>query len=106
MKNIILAVQVAALCLLSALTVSAQQTTFQFSTANRGPEIGPLHYGIFYEEINHAGDGGIYAELIRNGSMEENSSKPDYWQTVEVPPSACLRRTSSTGLRNWRCNSI
>lgn len=68
--------------LLCALTTSAQQTAFQFSTAHRGPVIGPLHYGIFYEEINHAGDGGIYAELIRNGSMEENSSKPDYWQTV------------------------
>ena len=69
-------------CLLCALTASAQQATFQFSTAQRGPVIGPLHYGIFYEEINHAGDGGIYAELIRNGSMEENSSKPDYWQAI------------------------
>lgn len=82
MKNNFLAVQVAVLCLFSALNVSAQQTTFQFSTAHRGPMIGPLHYGIFYEEINHAGDGGIYAELIRNGSMEENNSKPDYWQTI------------------------
>ncbi len=71
-----------ALCLLCALFAQAQQTTFQFSTANRGPVIGPLHYGIFYEEINHAGDGGIYAELIRNGSMEENGSTPNYWQTV------------------------
>jgi len=71
-----------ALCLFCVLTTLAQQTTFQFSTAHRGPVIGPLHYGIFYEEINHAGDGGIYAELIRNGSMEENSSKPDYWQAV------------------------
>lgn len=69
-------------CLACALTAFAQEATFQFSTANRGPVIGPLHYGIFYEEINHAGDGGIYAELIRNGSMEENSSKLDYWQTI------------------------
>ncbi|MBR6031424.1 MAG: carbohydrate binding domain-containing protein [Bacteroidaceae bacterium] len=70
------------LCLLCALCASAQQAVFEFSTAHRGPVIGPLHYGIFYEEINHAGDGGIYAELIRNGSMEENSSTPNYWQTV------------------------
>lgn len=61
---------------------SSTQTVFNFSTAKRGPVIGPLHYGIFYEEINHAGDGGIYAELIRNGSMEENSSNPDYWWTI------------------------
>ena len=82
MKNNFFAVQIAVLCLLCVLAVSAQHITFQFSTAHRGPVIGPFHYGIFYEEINHAGDGGIYAELIRNGSMEENSSKPDYWQTV------------------------
>ena len=73
-----------ALCLLGVFmaATAAGQTSFQFSTAQRGPVIGPLHYGIFYEEINHAGDGGIYAELIRNGSMEENGSKPDYWQTI------------------------
>ena len=73
---------VTSFCLLCPADALAQQTSFQFSTAHRGPEIGPLHYGIFYEEINHAGDGGIYAELIRNGSMEENASKPDYWQII------------------------
>lgn len=85
MRNNYFAVQVASFCtfcLACALTAFAQQTTFQFSTAHRGPVIGSLQYGIFYEEINHAGDGGIYAELIRNGSMEENGSKPDYWQTI------------------------
>ena len=58
------------------------QVSFNFSTAQRGPVIGPLHYGIFYEEINHAGDGGLYAELIRNGSMEENGNNPDHWWTI------------------------
>ena len=67
--------------LFTAMLASAQ-ASFNFTTAQRGPVIGPLHYGIFYEEINHAGDGGIYAELIRNGSMEENSSNPDYWWTI------------------------
>lgn len=71
--------------LLLTFSLAAQamaQTSFNFSTAQRGPVIGPLHYGIFYEEINHAGDGGLYAELIRNGSMEENSNNPDYWWTL------------------------
>lgn len=31
-------------------------------------------WGIFYEEINHAGDGGIYAELIRNRSFADSNS--------------------------------
>lgn len=32
----------------------------------------PNMWGIFYEEINHAGDGGIYAELIRNRNFSES----------------------------------
>jgi alpha-L-arabinofuranosidase len=35
-------------------------------------------YGIFFEEINCAGDGGLYAEMVRNRSFEE-SDKPDHW---------------------------
>ncbi len=31
-------------------------------------------YGIFYEDINYAADGGLYAELVRNRSFEFNAS--------------------------------
>lgn len=34
-------------------------------------EPNPKMWGIFYEEINHAGDGGLYAELIRNRSFAD-----------------------------------
>ncbi len=44
-----------------------------------GPAIGPTLYGIFFEEINCAGDGGLYAELLRNRSFEE-STKPVHWK--------------------------
>ena len=47
-----------------------------------GPKISPSLYGIFFEEINHAGDGGLYAELIRNRSFEE-SSQPVNWRMVK-----------------------
>lgn len=57
--------------------------TFTFSTAKRGPLLGDKHYGIFYEEINHAGDGGLYAELIRNRSFEESGSGPTYWWPIQ-----------------------
>jgi alpha-L-arabinofuranosidase len=46
-----------------------------------GPRISPMLYGIFFEEINHAGDGGLYAELIRNRSFED-SDKPEGWKLV------------------------
>ena len=70
-----------ALCSLG-LVPAAGQVTLNIDAGERGPEVGDLHYGIFYEEINHAGDGGLYAELIQNRSFEDNSANPDSWWTV------------------------
>ena len=30
-------------------------------------------YGIFFEEITHSGDGGLYAEMIRNRGFEDGT---------------------------------
>lgn len=32
-------------------------------------------YGVFFEEINHAGDGGLYAELVQNRDFEQTDAK-------------------------------
>ena len=64
-KNLLLAVSMA-----TALNASAQ-VTIDIDASQRGPKISPTHYGIFFEDINHAADGGLYAELIRNRSFED-----------------------------------
>lgn len=38
-----------------------------------GVKVSPSLWGIFYEEINHVGDGGIYAELVQNRAFEDRS---------------------------------
>ena len=45
--------------------------------------VSPKFYGIFFEEINMAGHGGIYAELIRNRNFED-SNKPDHWTAYSL----------------------
>lgn len=41
-------------------------------------ELGDL-YGLFFEDINHAADGGLYAELVQNRSFEFcEMDKPEY----------------------------
>ena len=64
-------------CAWMATTASAQ-VVIDVDAAKRGPKISPTHYGIFFEDINHAADGGLYAELIRNRSFEdgEDYGKP------------------------------
>ncbi|MCX7985565.1 MAG: carbohydrate binding domain-containing protein, partial [Bacteroidales bacterium] len=37
-------------------------------------------YGIFFEDINHAGDGGLYAEMINNRSFEANRMPEDMYR--------------------------
>src|SRR5215472_11352035 len=46
-----------------------------------GVNISSNLFGIFFEEINSAGDGGIYAEMVRNRNFEEPGNT-NYWQLV------------------------
>jgi alpha-L-arabinofuranosidase len=39
-----------------------------------GATVSPTLYGAFFEDINRAGDGGLYAELVQNRSFEDNES--------------------------------
>ncbi len=82
--------------LLALLAMCAAQMHAQvglnISPSLRGSAITPLHYGIFFEEINHAGDGGLYAELIRNRSFEDNAST-EYWTANDG--ATILRSTTS-----------
>jgi alpha-L-arabinofuranosidase len=55
-----------------------------------GPMISPMLYGIFFEEINCAGDGGLYAELVRNRSFED-SDKLDHWDVEGSGAEASVR---------------
>jgi alpha-L-arabinofuranosidase len=41
--------------------------------------ISPGIFGIFFEDISYAADGGLYAELIQNRSFEYNPGDKDAW---------------------------
>lgn len=56
----------------------APPTTLQIDMAKRGTSVSPGLHGIFFEEINHAGDGGLYAELIQNRSFEDSNLPEGY----------------------------
>ena len=55
-----------------ALMVSAQTDAIKIDLTQRGAFVSPNLYGIFFEEISHAGDGGLYAELVQNRGFEEH----------------------------------
>ncbi len=73
--------QIFAFTLLSMVQAASAQVIINIDANQRGPMVSPTHYGIFYEDINHAADGGLYAELIRNRSFEDDSV-PANWHSV------------------------
>ena len=40
-------------------------------------DVSPMLYGIFFEDINFAADGGLYAEMVQNRSFEFNKIAQD-----------------------------
>ena len=70
----------AALCaqtLLSCMDVTAQQrASMVIHTGTVKNTVSPNLHGIFFEEISHGGEGGLYAEMIQNRGFEESRLPP------------------------------
>lgn len=60
----------------------AQNASISVQVDRPGVKVSPMLYGIFFEEINRAGDGGIYAELVQNRGFED-AAVPVGWQLVQ-----------------------
>ena len=53
-----------------SLVASAQTHVLDVNTKKLGAPVQPTMYGIFFEDINYAADGGLYAEMVKNRSFE------------------------------------
>ena len=61
----------AAAAIAAGMTIHAQDVSNLVIQTNKiGAPIQPTMYGLFFEDINYAADGGLYAELIKNRSFE------------------------------------
>ena len=59
-----------ALALVTSMGMSAQRNEMVIQTKKPGAPVQKTMYGIFFEDINYAADGGLYAEMIKNRSFE------------------------------------
>ncbi|MDE7386360.1 MAG: carbohydrate binding domain-containing protein [Muribaculaceae bacterium] len=57
---------------IGAAVISSMAATndLKVNVGKPGAPIQPTMYGIFFEDINYAADGGLYAELVKNRSFE------------------------------------
>ena len=85
--------------LASALTANAQ-VKINVDVANPGVKVSPNLYGIFFEDINHAADGGLYAELISNRSFEDSDNTTPTWRTKAADGAIISTQLVSKALLN------
>ena len=93
-NNILLAALLA-----SSLAANAQ-VKINVDAANPGIKVSPNLYGIFFEDINHAADGGLYAELISNRSFEDSDNSIPTWRTSASNGASITSQLVSKALLN------
>lgn len=84
--------------------ISAQ--ILRIRTAEKKFPVSQNLYGIFFEDINRAGDGGLYPEMIRNRSFEDSippaSSKLDERHYALISPQGWKDQfNNGEGLTRW-----
>ena len=60
----------AAIAVMTVMPAKAENNSFDIDLKKSGAPIQSTMYGIFFEDINYAADGGLYAELVKNRSFE------------------------------------
>jgi alpha-L-arabinofuranosidase len=68
--------------IVSLLCFTLAQAQVSVTVESRGKPISPDLFGIFFEDLNYAADGGLYAELIQNRSFEYEASEQVAWNSL------------------------
>ena len=71
------------LSMVITIEVKAQNVKLTLDLSKSGASVSPKLYGLMTEEINHAYDGGLYAELIRNRIFKDNPNTPEAWSVIQ-----------------------
>jgi alpha-L-arabinofuranosidase len=72
------------LALITSLAIAgtARAEKLTVSLDAPGKPISPDLFGIFFEDLNYAADGGLYAELIQNRSFEYQVTEQPTWTSL------------------------
>lgn len=68
-----------AIALAASLGIPTSALAQKVKAPAGGKQISNELIGIFFEDISYSADGGLYSELIQNGSFEYNPTERDGW---------------------------
>lgn len=78
----------------------AQEMVLQVDPGHIRSEVQPTMFGIFFEDINFAADGGLYAELVKNRSFEFTLPKTG-WLEPHSNPYGFNRESGSSSVLKY-----
>ncbi|QHA08057.1 alpha-L-arabinofuranosidase [Streptomyces broussonetiae] len=67
---------------LAGVPVDATTPLLSVDVGNPAHAVSPVLPGLMFEDINHSGEGGIYAELVQNRAMMADDTTPVHWSGV------------------------
>lgn len=78
------------------LVLAKDSTEFALNidTANEGAKISQELFGVFYEDINSSGDGGMATELVKNNSFEN-------YKNIDTPENPTVKGNQASWKLHW-----
>ena len=70
-------------CIFSFSSVAQSGASLSVDAHDAVAAVSPTLYGLMTEEINHAYEGGLYPELLRNATVQQSWKGFDSWRVVE-----------------------
>ena len=67
----------------SAPPAAPAPVVLHIDAAKAVTKVSPTLYGLMTEEINYSYDGGLYAELVRNRTFQDDAATPVHWSLVQ-----------------------
>jgi alpha-L-arabinofuranosidase len=103
----------AAICLLMGCGTAIAQlrASIHVNTALKGAVVPATLHGIFFEEISHAGEGGLYGEMVQNRGFEDHcipagtQVKNGWLQPFPLKPHFMLNGQPSDWKMEWPLQS-
>ena len=90
--------------IISSPLAAQQSATITIDASKKESAVSPTLHGIFFEEISHAGEGGLYAELIQNRGFEEANIPPGMKLVDDfiVPPQTPGFTLPNNAVSDWK----
>lgn len=102
-ENLMKTIMIVCVCMLVHTTAFAQNIS-------DGKKISQLLFGLFFEDINYAADGGLYAELVQNRSFEYSPAEQREWNPLSfweyISPGYSIGRISVETVHPIHLNNL